>query len=128
MKPSSDTVRSWIPDLINRPGSRGLAVPYRGRQPMSRALYEHLAEKYLQSLIQRNPDQARQVLSSSPELLPDLYEIANLGEVMDWPAQIVACGQMQMLLDQMNWQKGSLVNLSPSDLPTLEQFSEALTT
>jgi hypothetical protein len=30
------------------------------------------------------------------------------------------------LLDQIDWKKGTSLSLSPSELPSLEQFSEAL--
>lgn len=120
------SVKSWRPDLPNLHGSAGLTIPYSGSQPMSRDLYELNQAQRLKQLIEKNPEQSRNVLTSSPELLPDLYQIAQQSDPQDWPPQILACGQMQTLLDRIDWKKGESVSLDPSELPTLEQISEAL--
>lgn len=122
----NNSVRSWRPDLPNLHGSMGLTVPYSGSQPMSRDLYELSQEQRLKELISKSPDQAKKILTSSPDRLPDLYEIATQSDMADWPSRILACGQMQTLLDQINWSKGTSLDLSPSELPSLEQITEAL--
>ena len=122
----TDSIKSWRPNLPDRHGSEGLTVPYSAPQPMSRELYELLQRQQLKKLIGKNPEQAKSVLTSSPELLPDLYQIALQNDPEDWPPHILACDQMRTLLDQIDWSKGTSLNLSPSELPTLEQITEAL--
>ena len=121
----SSSVKSWrpSPDLH---GSEGLTVPYSGSQPMNRSLYETLLEQRLRKLIEDDPEQAQQVLSSDPENLSDLYQIAMQDETEEWPSQILACGQMQTLLTRIDWKKGTSLSLDPSELPTLDQITEAL--
>jgi hypothetical protein len=88
-------MRAWRPSS-EAPGSSGLTVPYRGSQKMTRQLYESLLENRLRDLINQNPKEAYWILSGLPEHNPDLYEIAVGSPQEDWPAQILACGQMQM--------------------------------
>jgi hypothetical protein len=125
-KPTSKPIKSWRPELPNLHGSEGLTVPCSASQPMNRSQYEMILEQRLQQLVSENPDQARHVLTSSPERLPDLYQIGAQGEPKEWPSQILACGQMQTLLDQIDWKRGTILNLLPSELPTLDEISQAL--
>ena len=122
---TSKQIKSWrpSPDLH---GSEGLTVPYSGSQPMSRALYESLLEQRLKQLIEEDPEQAQQVLSSDPDNLSDLYQIEQQSPSADWPSQILQCGQMQTLLDQINWKKGTSLQLPQNELPTLDEISQAL--
>lgn len=122
---SSNSIKAWrpSPDLH---GSEGLTIPYSGSQPMNRSLYETLLEQRLKELIEDDPEQAQQVLSSDPENLSDLYQIAMQGQPEEWPSQILMCGQMQTLLDRINWKKGTSLSLDRNELPSLDQITEAL--
>ena len=94
---------------------------------MTRELYESLLESRIRELIEQNPKEAYRILSGSVEHTPDLYEIAEGLPEKDWPGAILACGRMQMCLDHINWHKaGQSLNLSPSELPSLEAITETL--
>jgi len=121
----SNLIKVWRPPLTH-PGFVGLTVPYSGRKPMTRELYELVLVDRLKELIDQNPQQAKIILTSSPEHLPDLNDIAYLVNPKDWPGAILACGQMQMCLDRINFQKGQNLTLEKSELPSLEQITEAL--
>ena len=121
----SNSIKAWRPSLTD-PGYVGLTVPYSGQKPMTRELYEVVLERRLQELIGQNPREAERILTSSPEHLPDLNEIAYLVNPKGWATAILACGQMQMCLDRINFQKGQSLTLEPSELPSLEQITEAL--
>jgi type I restriction enzyme R subunit len=45
----------------------------------------------------------------------------------DWPAQIMACDQMMMYFNQIDWNKtGQILHIHPSELPSLEEITEDL--
>lgn len=122
----TDTVTAWRPN-VPEPGAEGLTVPYSSQQPMTRDLYQDLLWLRLKELIDQNPQEAERVLSRSEEKLPSLYAIAKAGNPKDWPSQILISDQMQMCLARIDWKKtGQTLTLSPSQLPTLEQITEAL--
>src|SRR4051812_22946237 len=75
-KSTTSSIKAWRPSLPDLHGSEGLTIPYSGQQSPSREQYEQSLEQRLKELIDQNPSQAQQLLSSSPEHLPDLYEIA----------------------------------------------------
>ena len=121
----SNLIKAWRPSLTE-PGFVGLTVPFSGQQSMSRRLYEPILESRLHQLISKNPDKAYNLLTSSTERLPDLYEVATQHPVEEWPLAILNCGQMQMCLARINWSKGQNLSLEASELPDLEMILEAL--
>jgi hypothetical protein len=123
---TANLVKVWRPSNQFL-GSSALAVPYSGRQKMSREQFGRLLESRLEELIESNPKEAQRVLSNNPEHLPDLLEISYLVARKGWPAAILACGQMQMLLNQIDWsQDGQSLELPENELPSLEEVAEAL--
>jgi hypothetical protein len=120
------SIKAWRPNISS--GSHDLTVPYRGQQKMTRRLYEMILEGRLKELIDQDPERARIELTNSPEHNPDLYEIATIyGGPKDWPAQIMACGQMQMCLDLIDWTKeGETLYLPADELPTLDAITSQL--
>ena len=122
----TNSVKVWRPDQ-SEPHSQVLTVPYSGSQRMTRSLYESLLESRLRELIDKNPKRAKEILTGTEEHNPDLYRVAMDSEPRDWPPNIVACDQMQMLLNQINWNgEGRVLHLSPSELPDLEAIAAAL--
>ena len=121
----SNLIKVWRPSL-DESGYVGLTVPYSGQKPMTRELYEGILEDRLRELIDRNPQRARDLLTSSPEHSPNLYAIGMGEPVQNWPIQIVLCDQTHMRLNQIDFQKGQSLTLKPSELPDLEAILEAL--
>ncbi len=120
----SDTVAVW------QPSSRGtllpgLAVPFSGLV-MRRQRYEALLQDRLQSLIEADPEQAKQVLTGSPDHNPNLYQVAMSNPLRDWPVQMMMCDQMQIRLAAIDWHKGSRASLPPNEMPGLEELVETL--
>ena len=121
----SNLIKVWRPPLTH-PGFVGLTVPFSGQQEMTRPQYEAIMESRLHQLISKNPDEAYKALTSSMEHLPDLYEVATMQTPAEWPLAILHCGQMQMCLAQINFQKGQNLSLEASELPDLAAILEAL--
>jgi hypothetical protein len=119
-------VKAWRPSSTAS-GSSGLTVPYNGRQEMTRNLYEMLMEDRLKELIDEDPKQARILFTNNPEHNPNLYEIAMGNPSRHWPAQIMACDQMMIYLNQIDWSReGQTFHLLPSELPSLWEITETL--
>jgi hypothetical protein len=93
---------------------------------MTRQKFETLLQNRLEQLITKDPKQAQNLLSASPEYSPALYEIAMQGQAKDWPSQILACDPMQTLLTRINYQKGRSLSLAPSEMPSLQAILEAI--
>lgn len=123
----SSSIKAWRPSST-APGHSGLTIPYSGPpDKMSRELYESLLQDRIRELITQDPKEAQRVLTSSVTHLPDLYQIATESPEKDWPQQILACGQMQMCLDRIDWNAaGQSLTLPPNELPDLEAITEAL--
>lgn len=121
----SNSIRVWRPETAGH-GKAGLAVPYRGKQKMTRELYKSLLLERLQELIEADPKAAYQELTASSEYSPDLYTIALYHPQKDWAVQILMCDQMMMCLNQINWDDpGEYLHLSPSEIPGLAMLLEA---
>jgi hypothetical protein len=120
-------MNAWQPQGERLSHSRGLMVPFSGPpEQMSRELYQDLLRERFQQLINENPKLAFNILTGSVEHNPDLYELATLGSPKDWPSQILACGQMQMCLDRVEWSKGQSLTLPSNEMPSLEEIVESL--
>jgi hypothetical protein len=117
-------IRAWQPSR-NGKQQEALAVQFNGLR-MTRHQYEMQLEARFKELIDQDPQQAYRVLSNSEEHLPDLYEIAMGAPSRDWPSLIMTCGQMQMLLNRIDWNKGRSVTLGPEEMPSLEAMTEAI--
>jgi hypothetical protein len=117
-------IRAWQPSR-NGNHQEALAVRFNGLR-MTRDQYEMQLEARFKELIDQDPQRAHRVLSTSEEHLPDLYEIAIGAPSKDWPSLIMRCGQMQMLLNRIDWRKGRSVSLSPEEMPSLEAMTEAI--
>lgn len=117
---------AWRP-LVEGCPEAGLTVPYSGNQPMTRVQYEWVLESRLRELIDKDRKRARVILTDSPDLYPDLYQVVMDCEPDGWPTGIVACGQMQIRLNQVDWESGGQYRmLRLSELPSLEQITEAI--
>ena len=94
---------------------------------MTRVQYEWVLESRLRELIDKDRKRARVILTDSPDLYPDLYQVVMDCEPDGWPTGIVACGQMQIRLNQVDWESGGQYRmLRLSELPSLEQITEAI--
>src|ERR1700722_7578655 len=102
-------IRAWQPSRNCRL-QEALAVRFNGLR-LTRHQYEMQLEARFKELIDQDPQQAYRVLSNSEEHLPDLYEIAIAAPSRDWPSLIMTCGQMQMLLNRIDWEKGGRVTI-----------------
>ena len=88
---------------------------------MNRQLFEMLLESRLRDLIDKDRKQAKILFTNNPEYNPDLNRIAIYDNPEHWPSRIVACDQMQMLLNRIDWsQDGQNLSLPQCELPTLE--------
>lgn len=116
--------RVWQPK-VNGEYNQTLSVPFNGLV-MTPQAYRSAMESRFADLVEADPRQAKQILSGSSEQNPDLYRIAMSTRPQDWPAQIMTCDQMQMLLNRIDFQKGRIASLPPEEMPSLAELAEAI--
>jgi len=93
---------------------------------MNKNLYEMIFWDRLKELIDKDPKRAKRLMTDCPECCPGLYEIGILGNPKDYPSMILATDTVQGLLDGIDWSAGRRINLSPNELPRLDEILEAL--
>ena len=120
----NNSVAVWQPSVNGRQLS-GLAVQTAGLS-MNRPKYESLLTDRLGQLIEADPAEAQDVLTSSPETFPDLYQIAKSTPLREWPLQIVMSDQMQTCLARIDYPQGRRTSLRANELPCLRELVESI--
>lgn len=115
--------RVWQPEDRRGNVLEALAVPFNGLL-ITPNLFKSLLEDRLRDLVQADPQQAERQLQMSAEHMPELYLIARNNPPRDYPQQIVMSDQMQIILNRIDFQKGVITHLAPSEMPTLQEIVE----
>ena len=105
--------------------NRAMTVPLSGLA-MNPQKYRQALESRLSELVEADPEEAKELLTASPESSPNLYQIGMSTTPQDWPAQIMMCDQMLMFLDQISYLKGRSLTLQPSEMPSLREIVETI--
>jgi hypothetical protein len=88
--------------------------------------FMELLQDRLEELISADPESARHWLNGSFEYSPDLFTIATYNPPRDWPMQIMMSDQVTIRLNDIDWERDTILTLDRNELPNLAEIVEQL--